>query len=397
MPFLSSVLAMGCFWCGEADFEKIGCAAESGYAGGTVNNPSYSAVVGGGTGHYEVVKVKYDANLILGTAKDATTNQDYTITGYDALLYKFWTNVDPTDGTGQFCDQGPGYRAAIFVSTLAERQRAERSLEYAIKVFTELGGASSPNAIRANVPIIDAKPESSSDPARYQVAENYHQDFWRVCDAPCESKYGACCDRRYYYYRNGCRRDEKLAVMWGGGRREKLGEYLLGGTGWQALADLKGKKACAPAKYVSSGQCFGSSGRVNTKTSIINDRDAKWGATQCDKAEAPAAPQPAAPTAPAAPSAGSASAGGASGSAAGAPQPAASGAGAQPSGGSSVGDPQSFVAPAGIYAATGTSTQNTTCCVGQDSTSGVAGVRPLAGVGTVAWLALAAGAVAWLH
>jgi peptide-methionine (S)-S-oxide reductase len=108
-----AVFAGGCFWCMEEAFDKVAgvVATTSGYAGGTVANPSYRQVVAGGTGHYEVVEVQYD------TAK----------VSYDQLLDAYWKNIDPLDGGGQFCDRGQSYEAAIFAPSDEAKQVATAS------------------------------------------------------------------------------------------------------------------------------------------------------------------------------------------------------------------------------------------------------------------------------
>ena len=85
-------VAGGCFWCVEADFEKVKGVKEavSGFAGGTVANPTYKQVVAGGTGHYEAVQITYDADVVKA----------------DTLLNLFFRSVDPLDAGGQFCDRG---------------------------------------------------------------------------------------------------------------------------------------------------------------------------------------------------------------------------------------------------------------------------------------------------
>ena len=95
------VVAGGCFWCVESDFESVPGVidAVSGYTGGTTKNPTYKEVRRGGTGHYEAVKITYDSSKI----------------SYDKLLNLFLRSVDPTDAGGQFCDRGNTYRTAIFV------------------------------------------------------------------------------------------------------------------------------------------------------------------------------------------------------------------------------------------------------------------------------------------
>ncbi|MGH8453462.1 MAG: peptide-methionine (S)-S-oxide reductase MsrA, partial [Nevskiales bacterium] len=91
-----ATFAGGCFWCTESDFEKLPgvIAAQSGYSGGTLANPGYEAVSGGGTGHTEAVRVIFDPKKI----------------SYAQLLEHFWRDIDPTDSGGQFCDRGSQYR-----------------------------------------------------------------------------------------------------------------------------------------------------------------------------------------------------------------------------------------------------------------------------------------------
>ena len=96
----SIILAGGCFWCVEADFEKVNGVSKviSGYTGGFVENPTYKQVVKGGTGHYEAVIIHFDPEII--TTKN--------------ILYKFFRSIDPTDAGGQFCDRGHSYKSAFF-------------------------------------------------------------------------------------------------------------------------------------------------------------------------------------------------------------------------------------------------------------------------------------------
>ncbi|OWV32271.1 peptide-methionine (S)-S-oxide reductase [Pacificimonas flava] len=163
--------AMGCFWCAEADFEKVEGVSEavSGYAGGTTENPTYEQVSAGGTGHYEAVRVSYDPDVV----------------GYGELLDIFWKNVDPFDPAGQFCDKGESYRAAIFPANAEERALARQSLE---RVEARFGR-------EVAVKIVEA-------PTFYR-AEEYHQD------------YSDKNPLRYKFYRTGCGRDARLQEVWG--------------------------------------------------------------------------------------------------------------------------------------------------------------------------------------
>ena len=167
----TALFAAGCFWCAETAFEERDgiLAVVSGFAGGTVAHPTYNEVTRGGTGHYEVVQVIYDADRIT----------------YERLLEIYWHNVDPFQADGQFCDIGPSYRAAIFAldagqRRLADASKAEVEARFDRPVVTE---------------ILDAAP--------FYPAEAYHQDFW-LKDPD-----------RYYSYRTGCGRDARLEAIWG--------------------------------------------------------------------------------------------------------------------------------------------------------------------------------------
>lgn len=167
----STVLAGGCFWCFESAFEPLPgvVAVVSGYAGGPKPNPTYDQVGGGGTGHYEVIRVLYDPAKI----------------SYPTLLETFWRNVDPTQDDGQFCDRGPQYRAAIFAATPAERAAAEASKAAAEKTL----GRPVVTAILPGAP--------------FYAAEVYHQDFYKTNP------------EHYRAYREGCGRDRRLRALWG--------------------------------------------------------------------------------------------------------------------------------------------------------------------------------------
>ena len=92
--------AGGCFWCMEESFEKLEGVKEviSGYSGGTTYNPTYKEVTFGDTGHFEVVEIIYNNNII----------------SYNELLKNFWINIDPFDAFGQFCYKGYSYRSVAF-------------------------------------------------------------------------------------------------------------------------------------------------------------------------------------------------------------------------------------------------------------------------------------------
>lgn len=167
-----AIVAGGCFWCVESDFEKLDGVSEviSGYSGGTLDNPTYKVVGRGGTGHIEVAKIIYDPNVI----------------SYRDLIDHYWMTVDPTDAGGQFCDRGETYETAIF-ATPAQRADAESSKAALVK-----SGRLSKKIV---TPIRDA--------VTFYDAEDYHQDYYKKNPV------------RYKYYRNGCRRDARLEALWG--------------------------------------------------------------------------------------------------------------------------------------------------------------------------------------
>jgi peptide-methionine (S)-S-oxide reductase len=168
-----ATLAAGCFWCIEADLEKVEgvVSVTSGYTGGTVANPTYKQVSAGTTGHTEAVRVVFDPRVI----------------SYEELLAIFWRNVDPTVADRQFCDVGEQYRAGIFYHDEEQREAAEKSravLEQT-KPFTN--------------PIVT---EITAATAFYP-AEAYHQNYFKKNPI------------RYSYYRKSCGRDRRLEELWG--------------------------------------------------------------------------------------------------------------------------------------------------------------------------------------
>jgi peptide-methionine (S)-S-oxide reductase len=179
----TAVVAGGCFWCVESDFEAVPGVIEvvSGFAGGSVANPSYRQVVAGGTGHLEVVEITYDADIL----------------PYDRLLHLFLRSIDPLDAGGQFCDRGESYTTAIFVETPEERRLAEAALAAASR---DLGQ-------QVVTPVRDAAP--------FYPAEAYHQDYYRS-DEIILTRFGP---RRksvaYDLYRDACGRDARVEQIWG--------------------------------------------------------------------------------------------------------------------------------------------------------------------------------------
>lgn len=115
-----AILAGGCFWCMESDFEALKGVSDvvSGFTGGTLPNPKYN---GDHSGHYEAVEVTYDPSVL----------------SYQDILDHYWVNIDPFDNRGQFCDKGHSYLSAIFVGNEAERELAEASKEKVIAMFPD--------------------------------------------------------------------------------------------------------------------------------------------------------------------------------------------------------------------------------------------------------------------
>jgi peptide-methionine (S)-S-oxide reductase len=106
-----ATLGGGCFWCLEAVFERLLGIERvvSGYAGGTVTNPSYEQVCSGTTGHAEVAQVTFDPSVI----------------SYRDVLETFFAFHDPTQLDRQGADIGTQYRSVIFYHSSAQRATAE--------------------------------------------------------------------------------------------------------------------------------------------------------------------------------------------------------------------------------------------------------------------------------
>ena len=167
-----ATFAGGCFWCVEADFEKVRGVLDaiSGYTGGDLPNPTYGQVSGGGTGHLESVLIRFDPAIV----------------SYQSLLQAFWRMIDPTDGSGQFADRGQQYSTAIFFHDEDQRLLAERSR-------AELDASG-----RFDSPVVTPVRPAGT----FYAAEGYHQDYYKRNPL------------RYTFYRYGSGRDQYLERTW---------------------------------------------------------------------------------------------------------------------------------------------------------------------------------------
>jgi len=163
----------GCFWCTEADLEKLPGVVKviSGYTGGNKENPTYEEVSSGTTGHVEAVQVYYDPSKIT----------------YEKLLDFFWKHIDPTDPGGQFVDRGPQYRSIIFYHDEDQKRLAEKSKETLDK------------SGRFNKPVVTEIIKFT----KFYEAEEYHQDYYKKHPL------------KYSYYRYWSGRDQFLSKVWG--------------------------------------------------------------------------------------------------------------------------------------------------------------------------------------
>nr|WP_231583809.1 peptide-methionine (R)-S-oxide reductase MsrB [Desulfovibrio sp. TomC] len=168
-----ATLAGGCFWCVEADMEKLPgvTAVISGYTGGSEPHPTYEQVSSGTTGHYEAVQVHFDPKRVT----------------YRQVLDVFLRHIDPTDPGGQFADRGRQYRTAIFVHDEEQKREAGQAL-------ADLNASG-----RFPRPVVtEILPFTV-----FTEAESYHQDYWRTHAL------------QYKTYRSFSGRDQFLAKVWG--------------------------------------------------------------------------------------------------------------------------------------------------------------------------------------
>lgn len=172
-PGQAAIFAGGCFWCVEADFDKLPgvISTTSGYIGGKTANPTYEEVSRHTTGHAEAVKIVFDPAKV----------------SYRQLVDHFWYTIDPTTKDRQFCDYGSPYRTAIFAldgEQLAQAHASKAAIDKS-KPFKE--------------PIV-TEIRMGTD---FYPAEAYHQDYYKKNAV------------RYKFYRTSCGRDARLSSLWG--------------------------------------------------------------------------------------------------------------------------------------------------------------------------------------
>ena len=145
MTDAKAIFAGGCFWCTEAVFAGLAGVAkvESGYIGGTVPNPTYSAVCAGTTGHAEAILVRFDPDVI----------------GYGDLLDVHFATHDPTQLNRQGNDVGTQYRSAIFPLDAGQSTEAAAAI---MRAQTDW-----PQSIVTTI-----------EQGEWWPAEDYHQDYW---------------------------------------------------------------------------------------------------------------------------------------------------------------------------------------------------------------------------
>jgi peptide-methionine (S)-S-oxide reductase len=168
-----ATFAGGCFWCVEADFDKVVgvISTTSGYIGGSVAKPTYVQVSAGRSGHAEAVEIVFDPRQVR----------------YEQLLSYFWRTIDPTTLDRQFCDVGSPYRTAIFTHGPAQAAAAQASLA----------------ALEKSKPFKEPIVTTIAAAGTFYPAEDYHQDYYKKNPL------------RYQYYRASCGRDLRLAQLWG--------------------------------------------------------------------------------------------------------------------------------------------------------------------------------------
>ena len=174
-----AIVAGGCFWCVESDFEGVKGVKEvvSGYTGGSLENPTYE----NHEGHYEAVEITFDNAQI----------------SYADLIAKFLRSVDVLDAGGQFCDRGSAYRTAIFPLNAEQTAAAKAAIAEG-------------EAILGQTIVTPVKPAS-----QFWVAEDYHQDYYKGSNIVLTRAGPKKQSNAYKFYREACGRDARVREVWG--------------------------------------------------------------------------------------------------------------------------------------------------------------------------------------
>ncbi len=175
-----ATFAGGCFWCMEPPYQALDGvkAVTAGYAGGSVEKPTYEQVSQGTTGHLEAIQISFDPAKV----------------SYETLLAIFWRQIDPLDEGGQFADRGSQYRTAIFYHSEQQRKLAEASK----KRLAQSG---------------KFKSEIATEIRRFESfypAEEYHQDYYRKNP------------EQYARYKEGSGRKKYLERTWADDLKKRL-------------------------------------------------------------------------------------------------------------------------------------------------------------------------------
>lgn len=143
-----ATLAGGCFWCTEAIFKRLKGVTQvtSGYAGGSIQNPTYHQVSSGITNHAEAIQIEFDPSII----------------SFEKILKIFWATHNPTTVNRQGNDVGTQYRSVIFYHSDKQKQLAESS-----KKTMEVSGEYKDKVVTEILPFTN-----------FYKAEDYHQNYY---------------------------------------------------------------------------------------------------------------------------------------------------------------------------------------------------------------------------
>jgi peptide-methionine (S)-S-oxide reductase len=175
----TAIFAGGCFWCVESDMDHVKgvISTTSGYAGGTMKNPTYQ----NHEGYTEAVKVVFDNSII----------------SFESLTAHFLRTIDVTDGEGQFCDRGESYIPALFPLNDKQKDAMTKALKDAETALGKL------TAVKLG------------DNASFYDAEDYHQNYY-LGENRVLTRFGYVKQSDAYKgYRKGCGRDARVKEVWG--------------------------------------------------------------------------------------------------------------------------------------------------------------------------------------